>query len=57
MIKIKNVSKVPFSFKLRVPGDEVSQVQEFRIEPQQKQIDPGETVHISITFTPAQAIL
>jgi len=56
MIKIKNVSKVPFCFNLRVLGDEVSQVQEFKIEPQHKQIDQGETVHISIVFTPAQAI-
>jgi len=57
MIKIKNISKVPFVFKLRVPGDELGIMQEFKISPNSKQIEPGETTLINIVFTPAQSIM
>jgi len=56
MIKIKNISKVPFVFKLRVPGDELGLMQEFKITPNSKQIEPSETTLINIVFTPGQSI-
>jgi hydrocephalus-inducing protein len=48
---------VPFVFKLRVPGDDTGLVQEFKLEPSIRTIQPQETAMVNLTFTPAQAIL
>lgn len=56
LIKVKNISRVPFVFKLRVPGDDTGLVQEFKLEPNIRQIEPQETAMVNLTFTPAQAI-
>lgn len=54
---MKNISRVPFVFKLRVPGDDTGLVQEFKLEPSVRTIQPQETAMVTLTFTPAQAIL
>jgi hydrocephalus-inducing protein len=56
LIKVKNISRVPFVFKLRVPGDDTGLVQEFKLEPSLRQIEPQETAMVNLIFTPAQAI-
>ena len=55
--KVKNISLVPFVFKLRVPGDDTGLVQEFKLEPSVRTIQPQETAMVNLTFTPAQAIM
>ena len=57
LIKVKIISRVPFVFKLRVPGDDTGLVQEFKLESSVRTIKPQEMAMINLTFTPAQAIM
>ena len=56
IIKIKNISRVSFVFKLTVSVNDTGLVQEFKLEPSQRQTEPQETAMVNLNFTSAQAI-